>query len=128
MALTLADSDVLIDFLRDRPPAAAIVGDLIEAGQLATSTISQFELLAGARTTRQAASFRKLFEALVVVEFEQGAAEAAAQIRRDLEKRGEGIGTADYLIAGIAVASGLPLLTRNKRHFERVPDLVLAAE
>jgi predicted nucleic acid-binding protein len=32
---------------------------------------------------------------------------------------------ADSLIAGIALANDLPLLTRNRSHFERVPDLKL---
>jgi predicted nucleic acid-binding protein len=34
---------------------------------------------------------------------------------------------ADSLIAGIALSRSAILLTRNRRHFERVPDLALAA-
>ncbi len=33
---------------------------------------------------------------------------------------------ADSLIAGIVLTTGATLLTRNRRHFERVPDLRLA--
>jgi predicted nucleic acid-binding protein len=36
-----------------------------------------------------------------------------------------GIGMADSLIAGIVVAHHGVLLTRNRRHFERVPGLSL---
>ena len=32
---------------------------------------------------------------------------------------------ADSLIAGIALARNLPLFTRNRKHFERVPNLKL---
>ena len=36
------------------------------------------------------------------------------------------IGMADSLIAGIALTADLALLTRNRRHFERVEGLMLA--
>jgi len=32
---------------------------------------------------------------------------------------------ADSLIAGIALANQLPLFTRNRKHFEKVPGLKL---
>jgi predicted nucleic acid-binding protein len=43
-----------------------------------------------------------------------------------LEARGEGVGMADYLIAGICLARRATLLTKNRKHFERVPGLLLA--
>jgi predicted nucleic acid-binding protein len=52
-------------------------------------------------------------------------ANAAAEIRRTLERDGVGIGMGDSLIAGIVVAQHGVLLTRNRRHFERVPGLPL---
>jgi tRNA(fMet)-specific endonuclease VapC len=36
---------------------------------------------------------------------------------------GASIGERDTLIAGVALAAGLPLLTGNERHFQRVPGL-----
>ena len=51
---------------------------------------------------------------------------AAADVRRALEKSGDGIGMADYQIAGICVSRGAALWTRNTAHFERVPGLRLA--
>jgi predicted nucleic acid-binding protein len=33
---------------------------------------------------------------------------------------------ADSLIAGIVISNGGTLLTRNRRHFERIPDIRLA--
>jgi tRNA(fMet)-specific endonuclease VapC len=43
-----------------------------------------------------------------------------------VERSGNPIGMADSLIAGIVTSNGAPLLTRNRRHFERVPGLKLA--
>lgn len=50
----------------------------------------------------------------------------AAETRLSLEKDGQGIGMADYLIAGVCLANGGVLLTRNLDHFERVPGLKIS--
>jgi predicted nucleic acid-binding protein len=56
---------------------------------------------------------------------DERSADTAAEIRRTLERSGAAIGLADSLIAGIVVACGGVLLTRNRRHFERVQGLAL---
>lgn len=55
--------------------------------------------------------------------FDPPAAEAAAHIRAALETQGTPIGPVDTLIAGIALAHKLTLVTRNTREFGRVPGL-----
>ena len=47
-------------------------------------------------------------------------------VRRVLESQGQGIGMADYMIAGVCLANGGVLLTRNLDHFGRVPELALS--
>lgn len=125
--MIVADTDVLIDFLRGHGPAAARVAFELEHGELATTAITRFELLAGAKTERQHAAVTAVLDALVTHPLDADAADRAAATRRALEERGEGIGMADSLIAGIALSRSAILLTRNRRHFERVPDLALAA-
>jgi predicted nucleic acid-binding protein len=44
-----------------------------------------------------------------------------------LERDGVGIGMGDSLIAGIVLVHDGILLTRNRRHFERVPGLTLGS-
>ena len=44
-------------------------------------------------------------------------------MRQRMEQKGAAIGMADSLIAGIALENNLPLLTRNRRHFEGVDGL-----
>jgi tRNA(fMet)-specific endonuclease VapC len=123
--MIVADTDVLIDFLAGVEPLASRVAEQIEAG-LATTAVSRFELRAGTRTARQERAVSGLLEGLLTLPLDTTAADRAGSVRRALEKAGSGIGMADSLIAGIALTHGASLLTRNRRHFERVPDLKLA--
>jgi tRNA(fMet)-specific endonuclease VapC len=58
-----------------------------------------------------------------VLAFDRAAAEAAALARAKLEAAGAMIGTIDLQIAGIALANGATLVTRNRREFVRVEGL-----
>jgi tRNA(fMet)-specific endonuclease VapC len=51
------------------------------------------------------------------------AARQAGQLRAELERQGQPIGPYDVLIAGIALANDLTVVTRNVREFARVPQL-----
>ena len=121
----VADTDVLIDFLDGRPPAAERIALELDHGQLRTTVITRFELLAGAKTSPQQRLVSELLAALPCLPLDEAGADAAAEIRRTLERAGAGIGMGDSLIAGIVVACQGMLLTRNRRHFERIPGLAL---
>lgn len=47
----------------------------------------------------------------------------AGQLRAVLERQGQPIGAYDLLIAGVALANKLTVVTRNVREFARVPNL-----
>lgn len=47
----------------------------------------------------------------------------AARIEADLALAGETIGSADTWIAAAALETGLPVLTKNTRHFTRIPGV-----
>jgi predicted nucleic acid-binding protein len=53
-------------------------------------------------------------------------AEKAAKIQAELRKKGKEIGHTDTLIAGIAIASNLELITNNTEHFKRIKGLKIA--
>ena len=124
--MIVADSDVLIDALQGREPGAQRLAEGLEAGNMATTAVSAFELLSGARSSQQREVVRALLAALPVLSLNQKAGETAASLRQELEGRGQTIGLADYLIAGICVSRSAALLTRNRKHFQRIPALVLA--
>ena len=98
----------------------------VERGQLDTTVITRYELLAGATSPRQEARISDLLRALRVLPLDAEAADSAARIRLTLGRRGEITGMADCLIAGIVMVHGALLLTRNRRHFERIRELRLA--
>ena len=123
--MILVDSDVLIDALRGREPSRSRIAEGLEAGTLATTAVDAFELRSGARTAKQEDEIEDLLAPLQVLPFDEAAFRAAATARRELEGRGDTIGMGDYLIAGVSLARALPLLTRNRAHFDRIPGLIL---
>lgn len=122
--MIVADTDVLIDALRGKGAHARVRVELA-GGQLATTTISVFELWSGARGPDEQDKVARLLNALTILGVDEPAAREAAKVRRDLEAQGTPIGTADYLIAGICLMRAAVLLTRNREHFERVAGLTL---
>ena len=124
--MMIADSDVLIDFLRGRSPWVGRIKLEIKTGHLATTAINSFELLSGTKDAAERDKVSQLLAALTVLGVTPAASEQAAAIRRELETAGNGIGMADYLVAGVCLAHDGVLLTRNLDHFERVPGLKIS--
>jgi tRNA(fMet)-specific endonuclease VapC len=124
--LIVADSDVLIDFLAGREPAASRVAVELESRTFGTTVVTRFEMLAGARDATAEGILRRLLDPLTTLPLDRAAADRAASVRRALEQRGSGIGMADSLIAGIVLVHDGMLLTRNRKHFDRVEGLKLA--
>jgi tRNA(fMet)-specific endonuclease VapC len=124
--MIVADTDVLIDFLAGRGEGADAVARELRQGDLHTTSVTRFELLSGAKSTRQMSAVAKLLAALPALPLDEAAADTAAEVRRTLEASGTGVGMADSLIAGTVLRHGGSLLTRNRSHFSRVRGLTLA--
>lgn len=125
-SLVIADTDVVIDFFSGAPPFAENLTKLVEEGRLAISAITVFELFAGVTSAKRLKQIEIFCESVPVFELDLLAAAHAAQVYTDLRSRGKSVGNQDILIAGICLASGLPLLTRNTAHFASIKGLELA--
>ena len=125
--MILADTDVLIDYLMGTQPIAIQVLEYSESETLQTSAITCFELLSGAKEGKRGDKVRHLVATIPVLPLDREAATRAAAVRQQLTSSGFSIAMADSLIAGIALANGLPLLTRNRKHFEHVDGLRVLA-
>src|SRR5271165_2179816 len=118
--MMIAATDVLIDYLAGKGECDTIE-QLLRHGALGTTVISRFELLSGARNRKQLDRIVQLLGAVGSLELDDASVDAGAEIRRSLERSGHAIGMADCLIAGIVICNGATLLTRNRKHFARVP-------
>jgi len=125
VAMIIADTDVLIDFLRGRGEAGRVAVEL-ESRSFGTTAITAFEIRSGARTARQKSAVDTLLEAMTILPFGPEEARIGAEVRQQVESQGQPIGMADYMIAAICIANDGVLLTRNLKHFERVKRLRLA--
>jgi tRNA(fMet)-specific endonuclease VapC len=123
MIIIVADSDVLIDYLRGHERSTPRVRFELERGDLATTSVSAFELRLGAKGERERAAVSLLLDGLSILPLDADAALRAADVRRSLLSRGEDIGMADSLIAGTCLRHGGVLLTHNTKHFERIEGL-----
>lgn len=124
--MMVADSDVLIDFLRGKGPGAERIEIELKTGRLATTAVNAFELRAGAPSERRSSAVDVLLGGINILPLDDSAAKEAARIHRDLSVAGKSIGMADALIAGICVRHRGTLITRNHKHFGRVSGLILS--
>ncbi len=90
-------------------------------------SIVREELLFGAYRTKNAsrsiADVNQFLAGFASLPFNDATADISARIRANLEAAGERIDVNDVLIASIALANGLILVTHNVRHLSRVPGL-----
>lgn len=122
----MLDTNLCIRVLRDRPAALRRRFNATSEG-LCISTIVLSELLHGAAKSARPEENRRAvvdFAArLEVLAFDEAAAAQAADIRADLERKGQRIGGYDLLIAGHARSRGLTVITGNLDEFRRVEGL-----
>jgi tRNA(fMet)-specific endonuclease VapC len=124
----LVDTDIVISFLNGRAETLSLMRNLQPDG-LSLSVVTYGEVIEGIIYGREPISRRERFEHFLMgvdlVELPIGVMERFAQIRGELRSKGQVIPDMDLLIAATAVEFGLILVTRNRRHFDRVPGLQL---
>ena len=120
----IADTDVLIDFLRGKGESERIEFE-IRTGRLCATAVTAFELWAGCKKPQHVAIVESLLAALTILPLDSSSARRAGEISRLLEQSGQTIGMADSLIAAIAIENRAILITRNRSHYDRVPGLKL---
>jgi len=74
---------------------------------------------------KQEAGFEQLCARCTLLPLDDRAVTTAAGVHAALTRSGQPIGDADILIAATALVNGLGLVTNNRRHFERIPELTL---
>ncbi len=125
--LYMLDTNICSYIIRNKPEN---IKEKLKATEMhhtiALSTIVVSELLYGAKKKRS----EKLFDLILsfvenfqVMEFDKNSALAYAEIRLDLESRGDIIGSNDLFIAAHAKGCDAILVTNNLKEFEKVNGL-----
>jgi len=126
-ATWLVDTNTLIHAVRGRPPRVREELRRRPPSAIAVSTITIAELWYGAEKHSNASAKREAWASVLepyeVLAFGRRAAEHHARLRYAL--RHAPIGERDLLIAAIAIANRLIVVTQNTGEFGRVPDLVV---
>lgn len=122
----LLDTDTLSELSRANPVVTARArAYLLEFGRLTVSSVTIFERLRGYRQALRAGkpfqaqmqAFETLVQTCVVLPFDEDSADLAATMWAACS-RSQRQSLGDILIASIAIARQIPLVTRNKRDFE----------
>ena len=127
--LYMLDTNICSYIIRNKPQSIKKkLQEVEENHTVALSSIVVSELLYGA-TKKNSPKLMKIVSAFIdnfiIYDYSKVSAQSYANIRTDLEKKGQIIGANDLLIASHALSLGAVLVTNNTREFERVEKLVL---
>jgi tRNA(fMet)-specific endonuclease VapC len=119
----VADTGIFIQFLRATVKERTILYNLPNDTHLMISSVTLYELLMGATSESKRQDVLRLTEDLEILPFNEQVADEAAKIYHKLRRTNEMIEFRDIFIAATCVVYNIPLVTRNKKHFERVEEL-----
>lgn len=108
----LVDTDVLIDFVR---------GNIeLPQGPLHITEITLYEFIRGSKDIPNAKSL--LEEGFSVIFHDNPVIQKASEIWVAIKEKGVILDDRDILIGAASAVKNLPLLTRNKKHYERLEE------
>jgi tRNA(fMet)-specific endonuclease VapC len=120
----LLDTNICVDAMRGREPAATRVLACLP-DEFAISAMTEAELRYGALkgNTRINTQMTEAWLGIVgaILPFDSDAARRHAELR--MATRAQRISEHDLIIASVAVANGLTMVTGNVREFSRIPGL-----
>lgn len=129
MKEALLDTDTLINFFKkDAETLLQGKAYLLHFNQFTLSDITYFEFLKGLEF-RESLNKKLIFDSFIeenkLVGINKETLKISASIYADLRKKGFTIGTADLLIAGIAIHLDMELITNNQAHYKHIKSLKL---
>jgi tRNA(fMet)-specific endonuclease VapC len=122
------DADWIINLLVGKREAAENI-QYLDPEEIAISLATVAEVYEEAYTyanpQAHLQSFRQFLRNFQLLNLNLPIMEKFAEVRSYLRRRGELISDFDILLGATALHHDLTVLTYNKRHFERIPDLKL---
>lgn len=126
--MVCADSDFIVDLDRGRPAAIAKLDELEQRGEpVYTTAINVAELYHGAHSSqknidRAVGRIEKILGRFSILNLDYDSAKLWGELTGRL-KKSNSIGELDLFITSMALANKQALVTKNKKHFEKVPGL-----
>lgn len=121
----LLDTDVIIEYLRDRPKAIEYFENL--ESELFVSSISVAELYAGVKGKREEETLERFLAAFDVLPMTKEVARLGGNYRREYGPS-HGTGLADALIAATVEKHSVEFASFNRKHFPMVSKLTVPYE
>jgi tRNA(fMet)-specific endonuclease VapC len=125
----LLDTNLWIVYLKQASTEIRTRLARTSAADIAVCSVVWAELLHGARKYEKRdvreQKIQTTLDPFVCLPFDLVAARHYARIRDQLERDGQTIGGNDLMIAAIALANNLVVVTNNSGEFERVPGLAV---
>ena len=119
----LIDTSIIIDHLRKKNKKKSRLFNIIENYDLFISTITIYELFAGALDETKRKDINDFLILAEILPFTRETAECAGDIYLTLRNQNELIDARDIFIAATALIHQLPLMTLNVKHFNRIDEL-----
>ncbi len=124
----LVDSDYVADYLKGQQQVLPLFKQLVPHG-IAISIITFAEIYEGIyyghRRSQHEQGWRIFLHTTPVLGLTRSIAKRYGIIRGDLAHKGQLIDQPDLFIAATAIYHNLILVTRNRKDFDRIPDLKL---
>ncbi len=118
------DTDILIDFGRDRKDAVQTMAVLEKNYQLTASVITAMELYSGCRSKRDIKKVEKLIADLLIQLVSKSVSERAFELMKKF-RSSHGVEINDLLIAATAIETGAKMISKNQKHYQFIPGLDL---
>ncbi len=122
---SLLDADILIQYLRGNPDAAAAIQRLNGAYGLSVIAYLEVAVPELARDARRSQTVNQALASLKLYSLTGTAAKQAARVQAQLIRNNQRMGFQDLCIAAIAVENKATLITRNQAHLALYPGLKL---
>ncbi len=119
----VVDTSVFIQFLRSADKQKTVRFKVWDTSQVYVSSVTYFELLAGATDKQKLKDVERLVKYGVLLPFNDDVARKAAEIYLQLRATNTLIEFRDIFIAATAIVHDLKIVTLNKKHFGRVKGL-----
>ena len=122
------DTHICIYVINTKPPEVLARFHQYRLGDIGISSVVAAELAYGvakSQSARNRAALEMFMAPLEILPFDEQAVWRYGDLRAQLERRGQPIGSLDTMIAAHALSRDATLVTNNTREFERVAGLRL---